>query len=124
MHGENSFFPQSYRSVLLDTFHQPRVINPVEELKSQEILVALTKQTPALSTLHSFQSPPVFASCLPCSDSASLAACASLLEAGDPGSGHPSTWAGTGAISQQRCPNQGIFLGVTQFLFLGLSNGL
>lgn len=53
MHGENYFFPQSYRSVLLDTFHQLPVVNPMEELKSQEILVTLTKQTPAFSTQRS-----------------------------------------------------------------------
>lgn len=35
--GKIAFFPQSDHSVLLDAFHQPRVTNLVEELKSQEI---------------------------------------------------------------------------------------
>lgn len=60
----------------------------------------------------------------PASSAGSLAACAPLLGAGDPGSGHPSPWAGTYAISQESCPKQDIFLGLTQFLFLGLSNQL
>lgn len=38
--------------------------------------------------------------------------------------GPRSAWAGTYAISQENCPNQGISLGLTQFLFLGLSNQL
>lgn len=45
-------------------------------------------------------------------------------EPGDSGLGHPSAWAGIDAISQESCPTQGVFLGLSQFLFLAPSNKL